>query len=64
LIYLLFFLAISMNFSKKESKYPNIILFLADDLGYGDTSVEPFVGSGINTPELESLAVRGLRMTK
>ena len=29
--------------SKKLPKNPNILLLLADDLGYGDTSVFPFV---------------------
>jgi arylsulfatase A-like enzyme len=35
---------------------------LADDLGYGDTSVFPFVGTGIATPELERMASRGTIM--
>ncbi|CAM9672829.1 unnamed protein product, partial [Ectocarpus fasciculatus] len=42
---------------------PNVLLILADDLGYGDTSVPPFVGTGIKTPELEKMAKRGLTMT-
>jgi len=36
---------------------------LADDLGYGDTSVHPFTGMGVLTPELEKMASRGTIMT-
>ena len=41
----------------------NILLILADDLGYGDTSVYPFVGNGVATPNLEAMAARGTVMT-
>ena len=48
----------------KDPKRPvNILMILADDLGYGDTSVRPFEGSGIATPELEKMAARGAIMT-
>jgi len=47
----------------KKKKPVNILLMLADDLGYADTSVHPFVGSGIRTPELERMAARGMIMT-
>ena len=42
----------------------NIILLLADDLGYGDLSLAPFNSTGIKTPEIEKLALEGLTMTK
>ena len=42
---------------------PNFLIILADDLGHGDTSVKPFVGSGIKTPHLEQMAAEGLVMT-
>jgi len=45
------------------SSRPNILLLLADDLGLGDTSVLPFVGSDILTPELEKMAKKGTIMT-
>ena len=38
---------------------PNIVIILADDLGFGDLSVHPFKGSGIYTPELEKMALSG-----
>ncbi len=46
-----------------RSKPVNILLILADDLGYGDTSVFPFIGSGIQTPRLEKMAERGAILT-
>ena len=42
---------------------PNILLLLADDLGFGDLSVSPFVGSDILTPNIENMAANGLVMT-
>lgn len=46
-----------------RNKPVNILLILADDLGYGDLSVSPFTGSGIFTPELEKMAARGTILT-
>ena len=40
---------------------PNIILILADDMGYSDIGS---FGSEINTPNLDRLASQGLRMTQ
>ena len=45
---------------------PNIIMILADDLGYGDLSVAPFLSqvmNGIKTPALEEMARNGVKMT-
>lgn len=50
--------------SIKDRRRPtNILLILADDLGYGDTSVAPFTGSGVLTPELEKMAASGAVFT-
>ena len=44
-----------------ESKPPNIILVVADDLGYGDTT--PYGAKLIETPNLEKLASEGVLLT-
>lgn len=46
-----------------NKRKPNILLILADDLGYADTSVWPFTGSGILTPNLARMAQKGTIMT-
>lgn len=43
------------------SKKPNIIIILADDMGYSDIGC---FGSEIKTPHLDELAAGGLRMTQ
>jgi arylsulfatase len=48
------------NQVKAIKKQPNVILILADDLGYSD--IGPY-GSEIETPNLEKLANAGLKMT-
>ena len=45
--------------SDNQGLQPNIVVILADDLGFGDLSVHPFTGSGIYTPELEKMALSG-----
>ncbi|MEJ8569269.1 sulfatase family protein [Elongatibacter sediminis] len=41
---------------------PNIVLILADDLGYGD--VGAYGGTSIQTPNIDSLASDGIRLTQ
>ena len=43
-----------------SSTPPNIIVILADDLGYGDLSC---YGSGISTPNIDQMAAEGMRFT-
>ena len=45
-----------------ESTPPNIIVLLADDLGYGDLSC--FGSASIETPHLDSLARQGMRFSR
>ena len=40
---------------------PNILLIVADDLGYSDLGC---YGGEINTPNLDALAYNGIRMTQ
>lgn len=50
-----------MAFNKQaESKKPNFLVIVADDLGWSDVS--PF-GSEIHTPNIERLAKEGVRLT-
>jgi arylsulfatase A-like enzyme len=46
---------------KKSNTQPNIILILADDLGFSDVGC---FGSEISTPHIDSLASSGLRFTQ
>ena len=50
-----------MSPSQNEATRPNMIVILADDLGYGDLSV--FGASLIETPHLDRLAHEGVLMT-
>ncbi|MEM9702555.1 MAG: sulfatase-like hydrolase/transferase, partial [Planctomycetota bacterium] len=40
---------------------PNVIWFMADDLGYGDVGC--FGGTAVPTPNLDALASRGMMLT-
>jgi arylsulfatase A len=44
-----------------DQQRPNIILIMADDLGFGDLSVQG--AKGVNTPAMDALAASGLRFT-
>ena len=50
-----------------EPAGPNVIVIMADDMGYGDTSVDPFTsekfGEPIPTPNLERMAQNGATFT-
>jgi arylsulfatase A-like enzyme len=50
----------AVAFAQSERK-PNIIVIVADDLGYGDTT--PYGGKEIPTPAIASLARNGVRFT-
>ena len=60
----IFFLAtILINCSKDQSKAdkPNIIIILADDLGYGDIGV--FGNKNIRTPNIDQMSFEGQKWT-
>lgn len=65
-VLIFFFLLVARTMSchqeKEENQYPNIIIILADDLGYGDLSCyQP--NSKITTVNLDQLASQGMRFT-
>ncbi len=45
----------------EQTAKPNIIVIMADDLGYGDVSC--YGASGVTTPNIDKLASEGLRFT-
>jgi len=48
------------SISKTEEKRPNIVIILADDMGYSDMGM---FGSEIKTPHMDALASNGVRFT-
>ncbi len=52
----------NMAYAQKESKQPNIIYILADDLGYGELGC--YGQQYIKTPNLDRLAAEGIRFTQ
>jgi arylsulfatase A len=58
---LLLLLAVSVS-SLLAAERPNLVVFLADDLGYGDLSC--FGSDRVKTPRLDALAAEGARCTQ
>jgi arylsulfatase A-like enzyme len=62
LLFLVGSLAVSNCGGDKQRKQPNIILIMADDLGYGDLG---YMGNDIiKTPHLDALAENGIRFNR
>ncbi len=59
---LAFFLTLGVRANAAELRRPNIVLILADDLGYGDLS--NYGAKNIRTPVLDQLAREGTRFTQ
>lgn len=53
------FLSVSSTFAE-EDKRPNILLIIADDLGFSDMGS---FGGEVSTPNLDKLAIKGTRLT-
>lgn len=60
-ILLVVFTVQSRVFSQSKKSKPNFVIIMADDMGYSDLGC---FGSEINTPNLDSLASKGLRMSQ
>ncbi len=55
-------MAVSCNTATTEEKKPNIILIMADDMGYGDVG---FMGNAIvQTPHLDAMASQGVQFNR
>ncbi len=54
-------MSLSASNAKRHGTHPNIVLILADDLGYGDLSC--YGSETINTPHLDALAANGMKFT-
>ena len=54
-------LALGQALSVQASKQPNIVIIMADDMGFSDIGC---YGSEINTPVLDKLAENGLRFAQ
>ncbi len=56
----LLFASVGSAPGQNRSQLPNIVMILADDMGWADISKE---GSGIDTPHLDRLAAGGMKLT-
>ena len=56
----LLIILILASFAADSAERPNIVILLADDLGYGDIGV---YGAPIRTPNVDRLAAEGIRFT-
>jgi arylsulfatase A len=62
LMFLILIVWFSCSASKEKVKKPNIIVILADDLGWGDVSCyQP--GNAYKTPQIDRIAREGIRFT-
>lgn len=52
----------AMAFAQADVKQPNIVIIVADDLGYGDLSC--YGASAIKTPGMDRVANEGIRFTQ
>ena len=52
----------AMAFAQTEVKQPNVVIIVADDLGYGDLSC--YGATAIKTPGMDRVANEGIRFTQ
>jgi len=58
---ILVFLVVMGEASAEQSRHPNIVILLADDLGYGELGCQG--NPEIPTPHIDSIAANGVRFT-
>jgi len=61
---LLISLGVSLAASEKKDSKPNVIVIVADDLGYADVSAYKHAAKDIKTPHIDRLAKRGVTFTQ
>lgn len=61
LLYLIFFFCLTFDAISQVSTRPNVVILLADDLGYADLSC--YGSKEVHTPVLDKLAEDGMRFT-
>ncbi|MDF1657446.1 MAG: sulfatase-like hydrolase/transferase [Verrucomicrobiales bacterium] len=57
----LLFAALSFSIASAEERKPNVIVIMADDMGYGDLSC--YGATAFETPYIDQLAAEGVRFT-
>ena len=62
LLVMIFFIFSNCEFQKKLTKRPNVILIMADDIGFEGLSING--STSYKTPVLDSLALKGINFTK
>ena len=62
LLVMIFFIFSNCEFQKKLTKQPNVILIMADDIGFEGLSING--STSYKTPVLDSLALKGINFTK
>lgn len=56
-------MVLAMERQPNSPAQPNIVIILADDLGYGDVSCYPDHGPDVHTPNIDRLAEAGIRFS-
>ncbi len=63
MVLILAFAAFSCNTKTEVAKKPNVLIIVADDLGYADLSFLPYASKDIQTPNIDRIAENGVFFT-
>ncbi|MDP6447067.1 MAG: sulfatase-like hydrolase/transferase, partial [Pirellulaceae bacterium] len=61
MVWLVGCLCLAASLVSQAAEKPNIVVIMADDLGYGDVSC--YGATAVKTPHIDQLAKEGLRFT-